>query len=468
MSERQIIALLKKLQIPFVDPCDPDYEGSCELCPTELVFPEAINICGTEYPAGTTLVSVLDDICNVSAPTINAYNGLTDTQGATIDIVLGGPLTQDTEINGTLFDLDIHNIGNFTLEGRTSFKLRTPEVYNGTRVVGQVPVLQNIDGTIEFQDVPGDDWGTQVVATDATLTGDGTVGSPLSVVPSGGITAQNGLYLDGSTVKLGGLLTENTQVIPDTSKLILGQNQIIEWDDVSDYLRIAPDTSSELSHVRGAMLFKKNALGSQDHVEYSTYGMPVVSPTTFDTDYFYRWKSDGTGEWTAFDQTMDGIEFSTGTIGSTGSIKLRIGGNLLTDRRLTLAGNSFSIYDPVGGGFMESRFDNNLIPTIYDLIADDLTVTNPGTELCGTTVQQAQVNIKHEIVGSKISEVVVQENTIQIQVTDAGNGLVEVGDGYVKITVPEYASDLAADGDVNLPSGSLYRLTGTRDVKYKP
>lgn len=468
MSERQIIELLKRLKIPFIDPCDDDYEGDCEICPVELVFPEAINICGTEYPMGTTLVQVLDDICGVSVPLINAYNGLTDTHGGTIDITLGGPLTQITEIDGQTFNFNLHNVGTLQLESRNIFKLRTPEVFNATRIAGQVLVLQNADGTVEFDDVPGDNWGEQVVITDATLTGDGTVGSPLSVIPSGGITADNGIYLNGSEVRLGGTLKENTQVIPDTFKLILGQNQLIEWDDVANYLRIAPDTVSELTHVRGAILFKKNAAGSQDHVEYSSYGMPTISPTTFDIDYIYRWAADGTGEWIALDSIMDGLSYTTGIIGSTTSKRLQIGGDLLTSRTLTLDGNYFSIYDSLVSGFMESKFDNSIIPTIYDIIADDLTITNPGTEIAGVTTQQTLVNLKHEIVGSKLSQIEVKEDIIEIQVTGSGNALVEIGDGYVKVTVPEYASDLAADSDVNLPSGSLYRITGTRDVKYKP
>lgn len=44
------------------------------------------------------------------------------------------------------------------------------------------------------------------------------------------------------------------------------------------------------------------------------------------------------------------------------------------------------------------------------------------------------------------------------------NGMVE----YQPITIPEYATDTAADNDTNLPSGGMYAVTGDRTVKRKP
>lgn len=471
MTERQIINILKKYKIPFVDPCDEDYEGDC-ICPTELVFPEAVNICDQSYPAGTTILEILDDICDTESPTINAINGLTDTQGGVIEIKLGGPLTEDTDIDGQLFNFTLDNLGILTLEARTTFNLRTPEVFNGTRTPGQVLVLQTIGGEVEFADVPGDDWGTQVVISDATLTGDGTIGSPLSVVGGGGGTlADNGLYLDTNTIKLGGTLVENTQIIPSTFKLIIGQNQLIEWDDVSNYLRIAPDTAAEASHVRGAMLFKKNAAGGQDHVEYSTYGMPVVSPTTFGSDYFYRWNADGTGEWVYRTPGMNGLStINTGLVGSTESIRTDLGGDLIKNTTIDL--NSFYLrfyqsYSP--NGYFQVAADDSLIDPYFSSFYID----NDNAFAAGTVSTQLLhtvdvVSMNYKVEGSKLSEANVEEDTITIRHTGSGVGNVIVGDGYVRITVPEYASDGAADGDANLPSGSLYRITGTRDVKYKP
>ncbi len=471
MTERQIINILKKYKIPFIDPCDENYEGDC-ICDTDLVFPQAINICDQSYPAGTTILEVLNDICNTDSPLINAFNGLTDTQNGTIDIILGGPLTQDTEIDGQLFTLDLINNGDLNLEARNNLRVKTPGVYNGTRTPGQILVLQNIDGEVEFGSIPGDDWGSQVVITDETLTGNGTVGSPLSVVVGGGsVSANNGLYLSGSTVKLGGTLLENTQIIPSTFKLILGQNQLIEIDDVSNYLRIAPDTATEASHVRGAMLFKKNNAGGQDHVEYSSYGMPVLSPITFNTDYWYRWFEDGTGEWVNALDINSGITKKTiNNNPGTRQIRYELGGDLLKDSTVNLGGYYLKFrksYSP--NGYFEVSADDSLLDPYFSAFYIDndnsFAVGAKSTQLLHT-VNVVTMNMK--VQGSKNSEVSVTENTILIRHTGSGVGQVQVGNGYVKLTVPEYASDLAADSDPNLISGSVYRITGTRDVKYKP
>lgn len=127
---------------------------------------------------------------------------------------------------------------------------------------GSFPIFafRTFTSTLRYYDIPeyvsagtsgggsGDDWGSQVVVTDATLTGDGTAGDPLSVdldlvTVGDSIAASNGLHVDRyaaggrvvSDVRIGGTLDENTTIDGDAGAydfLVLNTEDVtIEAED---------------------------------------------------------------------------------------------------------------------------------------------------------------------------------------------------------------------------------------------
>jgi len=82
--------------------------------------------------------------------------------------------------------------------------------------------------------VPGDDWGYQVVSTDATLAGDGTAGNLLKIAQQGATTGQaltwNGTtWVPGSAASTGWSLTGNSGTNPGINFLGTTDNQPLKF-----------------------------------------------------------------------------------------------------------------------------------------------------------------------------------------------------------------------------------------------
>lgn len=179
-------------------------------------------------------------------------------------------------------------------------KIRTVGQSAGSATVGQVLKLINVDGTVEFADESGggagDNWGSQVVVHDGTMTGDGA-NTPLSVVFTDlatdyGITlstiATTGSYSDLINLPVltqdAGNITGIIDLTAGTFSLLAGSvavtaNQGLEESSGNITLggSITSDriiTNDSTGFGNGALIINRN---STEKIEQSTAGIQMAS-----------------------------------------------------------------------------------------------------------------------------------------------------------------------------------------------
>lgn len=148
--------------------------------------------------------------------------------------------------------------GGFDRYGISTYQLKLSNTYSN---------YQNIDGVIRYDGndilariggvwksltagASGDNWGSQVVVSDATLTGNGTTASPLSVVSSGGMTdpmttAGDLIYRNSSNVTTRLPRGSNGQVLKATSTGIAwGTDGGSLWTDAGTHTYLSSTTDN--------------------------------------------------------------------------------------------------------------------------------------------------------------------------------------------------------------------------------
>lgn len=167
-------------------------------------------------------------------PSYSAANGLNAVAN---EFRLGGELEENTLIEGgnyglTFTDFDTVEFAgvtssilfdNLTIQGSTALKIKTPNVYNSSALVGQVLKLTNVDGTVEFQaeSAGGATAFTSLIDTPGALgtanqilqvNGAGNALEFIDVATGTSYNAANGLTLDVDDFRLGGTLDDHTTI----------------------------------------------------------------------------------------------------------------------------------------------------------------------------------------------------------------------------------------------------------------
>lgn len=173
------------------------------------------------YPSNTNLKLILeriDELLGVTAPTILADNGLTKISDT---IELGGSLVKNTTID--------FNSYNFSLLGSGLRFQSFPNTLDNSLSVTPLNFLytdsQGYLKSASIDYILNDIIETPLVATDSTsinFTTSGdlnhqitaeinlAIGSPFSLTSGLDLTVLNGLFIEDSTLKLGGILVEDT------------------------------------------------------------------------------------------------------------------------------------------------------------------------------------------------------------------------------------------------------------------
>jgi len=109
--------------------------------------------------------------------TVNAYNAIRVVNATNVEVMSFDTMNSRVGIGITVPSTQLHTTGGVRLAGITASTESTA-------------VMADVDGNLSkrglgllaFEDsVPGDNWGTQVVQTNTTLTGDGTFTTPLGI-----------------------------------------------------------------------------------------------------------------------------------------------------------------------------------------------------------------------------------------------------------------------------------------------
>lgn len=352
----------------------------------------------------------------------------------------------------------------------------------------------------------GDDWGTQVIISDGTLSGDGTSGDPLSVVGGGLVTASNGLNdQDGGAdvdVELGGTIDKATTVSVTTGAFPLtfgGNNNLIRFQ--SDRIRVVPNTATELSRPIGAVLRKNTATGSNAEISYTEYGLPYFAPLTFSSNYHIYYESDKTMKWVYQPVEGNGMFINSALNPAGGAIERTmdygLGGPIDRNTAIRFDSTFYFTFEKsptvtdTSYQFNLSIFPTDTSPTIwyhsrvydvaesrwnngyYQFNQDSLSFT------LGNSVGDSASNVTKLILSRGTGLQVSFQNNLTQYIHLNANGIdLEFGGSSIQIDpngnivytgVPNYASDAAADADGTLPSGAIYTVTAeNRYHRIKP
>lgn len=352
----------------------------------------------------------------------------------------------------------------------------------------------------------GDNWGSQVIVSDGTLSGDGTVGSPLTVVssPSPTTTASNGLndqdVSSNVDVELGGTIDKNTTIsIPSNYLSMAGNSTLLRV--LPDRIRVVPNTANEATRALGAALRKDTAPGSDANVTYTPYGIPYFAPLTSTSHYSIYYEADKSTKWVYHPPEGNGMFWDS---------ELNVGGGSV--ERTLLYGLGGPIYQPTNLYFDTSYLNFTKDPTVLDttyqfqLLVDPTstypllnytsrvydsgnsrwdnayyTFTKDSLEIklnnsVGTTASNESKFTFSRTGGLKISflnsltRYVEMNNTDGITLTYGGSAIqIDTAGNILYSGVPNYANDGAADADGTLPSGSVYTVTAeNRSIRIKP
>lgn len=123
-----LLGFLRSYKVPFEDPCNQNYRGVCH-CEQDLVLENITSsqineICGTTYPAGTSLVDMLLESCGSSDDDWRFLSGDTymDPIFRAGNVSIGGSFNTHTlRVDGTFQ----FNVSGATLEHSTNFIMRS-------------------------------------------------------------------------------------------------------------------------------------------------------------------------------------------------------------------------------------------------------------------------------------------------------------------------------------------------------
>ncbi|MEZ5003943.1 MAG: hypothetical protein R2730_13020 [Chitinophagales bacterium] len=148
--------------------------------------------------------------------------------------------------NISAFNNDVGYVTTFSeVDGSTTNELQT------ISLSGNQLTLSNGGGTITLPSSGSDNWGTQVVATDNTISGNGTAGSPLSVVAGGsGDDWGSQSVITDNTLSGAGTVASPLSVVGGGS----GDQQTLSFNSANNQLSISNGNSVDLSPLDGDVI----------------------------------------------------------------------------------------------------------------------------------------------------------------------------------------------------------------------
>lgn len=424
-------SLLRYYEVPFNDPCDPDYTGvcQCEFTPyiEETVALGPLTICSVDYPAGTPLTTILAALCGGGSDD--------DWRFSTAGISVADPAyrTGNTSV-GT--DEDTHQFrvdGLFQFNPLATFLFEfLDNKFTFESTTGGIVALSNSTTTMLARDILGQ------VVFDGRLAGNRTSRAAILGRHIGPSAMETTSALEFYVNLAGEAFTRNVMTLQEDARLRLNQYSSFDdgpptilagfiSDDVVSRHPIAgdPDPNSVVA---------VNAAGTG--LEYQNPAAAGVSP-------------------------RNGLSFD----GSD----LVLGGTLDMATTITNVAQVFTLGTTSGTQY--GYFRNTGAAAAFNIFSRN-TTTNQEGEL---NVSPAFVSLVHNFTADDAvsnGETSVSLDDLYAAITCLNNPasptIIRVGPVTVELKgLPEYASEGAAIADANLPSDGLYKVTGDNNLKIK-
>lgn len=352
-----------------------------------------------------------------------------------------------------------------------------------------------------------------------------SVGASLTVIASNGLTdADAGSNVD---VELGGSLSQATTInmnnndftinnqasVTGTSLTFSGTTTTLtsdhrvfigDQDETDVYLDIDgngaatngevyfvlndlafPGSGSSADAQVGSLIQLRDITGTEKgRIHYTDYGFPINGPTTFSTPYsMLTHASDLTQPMVFFDMvngTKSGLSFFANTV--TNQMDYYLGGSLTANAEVEVGTFHFIARHSASGAGDETQYGVyvNRSGTVGGGAVASLTYLDAPTGTVGIAHDRswAQVTDTHAEIayfnndglgGSVMDAVRVGENGVQLFVNNVARITIDQNEKIlINNALPQYLNDTAADLDGTLPSGGLYQVTGTREIRRKP
>ena len=140
-------------------------------------------------------------------------------------------------------------------------------------------VLCDENGSFGFGTAPGDNWGTQVVQHDASLTGSGTAGSPLVAVDASATNEAQTLSKVGSTITLSSVSGSGGGSVSDVDT----DDQTLTFTSSTDVLAISEGNNVSLSKYLRKYMYATN---TSSHTLATSLSVIPFNSFTGTTSYF--------------------------------------------------------------------------------------------------------------------------------------------------------------------------------------
>ncbi len=246
---------------------------------------------GTSYTSGTGI--------NIAGSVVNAQNttalwNANELQGNNVSSTLptagqglvwnGSAWTPTTLAAGTTYTSGTGiNISGSVVNAQNTTALWNANELQGNSVSVGVPISGQVltwgGSSWAPASVPGDNWGSQVVQTDATLTGNGTSVTPLQLAQHGATAGQvltwtGSAWLPGSPSSSGWSLTGNTGTTP-------GTNFIGTTDAEPIVFKVNSQWSGEITNTSNTSLgYRSLGVSTPTGTDNTAFGNQALSSTT--------------------------------------------------------------------------------------------------------------------------------------------------------------------------------------------
>lgn len=418
-----ILAIFRQYGVPFNDPCDPNYRGTCQCdfsAYVEDIFSQgALALCSQNFPAETNLTTILQNICtntgadddwrfssgdSILDPIYHTGNVSIGTNANTHRLRVDG-LFQFNPVVGSVFDFD--SVFRFSQTANPRVSISLPST----------PPLRSPLGSLLFQGVLSGNYVTGASILSESDTAWSTANTSGSLVFSvtdnnttgalAAMTIQTNYRLrlnryttfeDGVPDRILGLTSGANNLVSKhsitgigTQGKVLGVGSMgLEWLDGSSSVSVSNGLSSAGDIILGGPLTQDTDIENDAHV----FSLGLTSP--------------GSGDYYGYIQHT----------GLSGQVRLQA----------TRVSTGQTTYQLINHAIAQTRYTQGAIQA-------SVTAEATGVEL---QFQNGTATILRLL-----------NNTIQLQ------GL------------PSYADDAAATADVNLPVGGLYKTTGSTTLKIK-
>ncbi|MCB9197951.1 MAG: hypothetical protein H6600_05780 [Flavobacteriales bacterium] len=393
-------------------------------------------------------------------------------------------------VNGDLTDdQDVTISGNAVgITGGTGFNLSATSPADG-----EVLTWNNTLGQWESSATTGDNWGSDVVNTDATLTGDGTSISPLSV--NGDLTDDQDVTISGNAVGItGGTGFNLSATAPADGEVLTWNNTLGQWEssattgdnwgsDVvnTDATLTGDGTSISPLSVNGDLTDDQDVTISGNAVGITGgtgFNLSATSPADGEVltwnNTLGQWESSAT---TGDNWGSDVVNTDATLTGDGTSISpLSVNGDLTDDQDVTISGNAVGITGGTGFNLSATSPADGEVLTWNNTLGqwealatsgEANTASNQGLGGVGPYIQKTGVDLEFKNLNTNSSSISITDdvanNEIDIDFDPSVLSIDELGD--VVLTSPTSGEILEFDGTnwVNTTSvvTNIYTADGT-------